>query len=192
MFLAMLSPHGGRVSDAMAAEYLDALRSEPEWAIARACEDFRSGRRGDGKFAPFPGELRNAAEAIRLEASKDLSRRDAERREVQQRLEWQARRANPDKESQERVKALGERVKQAIAAARMTDLQAEARRAREMENMAHLHARFDPESAFGGKWDLPMSEADYRAAIDAMPMASETDRQMREAAERARKGRAAA
>ena len=39
---------------------------------------------------------------------------------------------------------------------------------------------------------LPMSDADYRAAIEAMPMASETDRQMREAAERARKGRAAA
>lgn len=188
MFLTLLSPHGGKIGDAMAAEYVDAIKTEPEWAIAQACEDYRHGKRGDGKFVPFPGEFGKAVREIRAAKAKDVARTEAERREIQARREWLERRNNPDKASQERVKALAEKVRQSIAEKVLESDEVEARKHREAMEIAKVHDRFDSASRFGAKWDLPMSEDEYRAKLAALPDAEEYDRQMRARIE-ARRGR---
>lgn len=67
MFANMFTAAGGAFTRAEAASYLEAVQGEPEWAIERASFEYRTGRRGDGKFAPRPGEFGKAVREIKAD-----------------------------------------------------------------------------------------------------------------------------
>lgn len=116
LLLNTIMPNQGVFSEAIAAEYVDAVRGYPERAVDKACEDYRHGRRGDGKFAPMPGELAIAVRAIHKEMVAERATADAEARE---RAQLRYRKTTRTPEEIERVTRLAEAVKAAIDASRM-------------------------------------------------------------------------
>lgn len=44
--------------------YAVVLHEFPAWAVKRACEDYLSGRAGDGRFAPTPAELAQRCRSV--------------------------------------------------------------------------------------------------------------------------------
>lgn len=115
LLLNTIMPNQGVFSEAIAAEYVEAVRGYPEFAIDKACEDYRHGRRGDGKFAPMPGELAIAVREIHKARVAEHATAVAEARE---RAQLRHRKTTRTPEEIERVTRLAEAVKAAIAASR--------------------------------------------------------------------------
>ncbi len=55
---------GDGEADAMMAVYISDLSDLPYFALAGACKQFRKGQLGDGKWAPTPGEIYQAAQKL--------------------------------------------------------------------------------------------------------------------------------
>jgi hypothetical protein len=81
LLLNMVMPNGGQFTDAVAAEYVLCLREFSQDSARQACDDFRLGIRGDGRFAPMPGELAKAAREIEASRIADEARIRAEAQE---------------------------------------------------------------------------------------------------------------
>jgi hypothetical protein len=81
LLLNTVMPNGGAYTGAVAAEYVLALREVSNESARQACDDFRLGIRGDGRFAPMPGELAKAAREIEAARIAELARARAEKKE---------------------------------------------------------------------------------------------------------------
>ncbi len=86
---------GDGEADAMMAVYVSDLSELPYFALSEACKAFRRGRLGDGKWAPTPGEIYQAAQRFMDEPL-------AEKSDLQAILaaEVQAPQVSPDRKAQ--------------------------------------------------------------------------------------------
>jgi hypothetical protein len=98
LMLNTVMPNGGEFTDAVAAEYVLALREFTPDTARKACDEFRLGVRGDGRFAPMPGELAKAAREIEAAHIADNARKRAEQEE---RAMVQAVKARPKRTPEE-------------------------------------------------------------------------------------------
>jgi hypothetical protein len=114
LLLNTVMPNGGEFTDAVAAEYVLALRDFSLDSARQACDDFRLGIRGDGRFAPMPGELAKAAREIEAARISELARTRAEQEE---RAMLRAAKARPKRTPEEiaRVDAAVAEFKAALA-----------------------------------------------------------------------------
>lgn len=111
LFAVVLSPKNGAFDKAMASAYVEALSGIPEWAISEAAALFRTGRLGDGKFVPLPGEFGKAARRIADEARAREADEVARQREISERERIARFHAGKTIESRRRVAELTIRTK---------------------------------------------------------------------------------
>ena len=118
MFLVLASPNKDGLTKAVAKEYLDSVKFQPEWAIKLVSEKFRHGRYDwhDGKFVP------NVAQFARAVADETKFAREQIRRQKQlaeQRKEtksWHDNEAAKTPETRAKVQALLEKTKRNLSA----------------------------------------------------------------------------
>lgn len=115
MFAVMQCPTGGKFTKAVAAQYLDAVAEIPEWIIKKIATEFIDGRRGDGKWAPHPGEFAQVCRAIRFNTQKQIEARRHEQAEVKTRIQRRALLEERTPEQKARVQYAADRVKKACA-----------------------------------------------------------------------------
>jgi hypothetical protein len=146
MFAALLSPKGGDLSKAFAAEYLEAIRFEPIWAIQEVAWEYRTGRMGDGKFAPLPAEFgKQVRERSRRERDRQAQDK-AIREQIEARRAFEACQAAKTPEARERVRLAHERFKKHLKVQREESDEDKERQALRADMIQRLHARFDDEA----------------------------------------------
>lgn len=158
LLLGKLLPKGGEFSKEIAGEYIAALRGIPEWAIAKACEEYRFGKVGDGKFAPMPAELAKRSREHHNESVRQQARENDQKREVHNIRAFKSLFTNRTDEERQRVAAKLEETKQALAMAQLDNEAAAIESAKRRDEMIARHdERFADQYRFGGpeKWRLP-------------------------------------
>lgn len=150
MMASMMAAKGGEFDSAVASDYVEAVRYCPEWAIAQVSEDFRFGRRGDGRFAPLPGEFGQAVNRLVDAERRKVSDRFAEDRQRAENEDRKAMLASRTDAQRERVRAAHERFKRSYEAHRATASDDAERQALRDDMNARMFARFDPETLTGG------------------------------------------
>lgn len=150
MFAVMMSAKGGDFTKAIASEYVEAVKSFPEWAIAEVSESYRHGKYGDGRFVPLPGEFAAAVRRIvEHEARRAHERRQrAEEIANRKRRERMLERRTP--EQRERVRRAHDMWKSSYEALRAENEIAQTRKATQAEMMQKHDKLFEREWRYGG------------------------------------------
>jgi hypothetical protein len=101
--------------------YLDNLSDLPEWAVLRVIEEYRTGKRGDGRFVPTAAQLAQAATELRNTHIREQKRAEAEREYFEQERKARQRErefhATITDESRERVLAKLKATQEAVSKA---------------------------------------------------------------------------
>lgn len=151
LFVNLATENKGELTRAAMAGYLDAVQDVPEWALKQACEEYRTGKRGDGRFVPRAGELAKAARSI-VEAQRNLDfdrrRREAERKKVREELDRAQRlkefEASKTPESRKRVSDMLSEYKRNLAAWHLEIAEAEKPDGDEKSIWDITNERFNP------------------------------------------------
>jgi hypothetical protein len=153
LILAKLSPSGGDWNQALANEYLEALHGIPEWALEKAANDYRFGRVGDGKFAPFPAEIAILCRKYVDEEIRDQARVRTERTQVQEIIRSKQLFSNRTAEERARVDAIAKAAQANIMRTELNDVV----KAEEMRAIRHEQVEAD-ERHFGSQYQFGSSE----------------------------------
>jgi len=87
LFGSLMHEKEGVTTKAVLENYLDVLSDTPEWAVGDACEQYRRGYKGNGRFVPTAAELARTARelvAVREKVEREQLQRDRERAAIKQ------------------------------------------------------------------------------------------------------------
>ena len=128
LYSLMGSQDQGKLTDAVAQEYLRVTSEFPQWAVDQVIQEYRDGKRGDGRFVPKPPQLaadiRKVVE-LKEELDREKAKREKDRADVVAQQEsirrWKEHNANKTAESKQRVQAKLEEFKKRSAEIEVED-----------------------------------------------------------------------
>ena len=122
LYSLMGSQDQGKLTDAVAQEYLRVTSELPQWAVDQVIQEYRDGKRGDGRFVPKPPQLAaNIRKVVELkdELDRAKAKREKDRADIIAQQEsirrWKEHNANKTPESKQRVQAKLEEFKKRSA-----------------------------------------------------------------------------